>query len=275
MENEKQALEAIRKEIYAPAPYIVNDRQLAQVVETYLTSTTQDKLFIFGHTGIGKSEIVQRVAEQKNIHITKYSFEDAKAGLITLNAKAENIIEIECLNIQDLYQSPESVLSLNLPCKVIVEVTVNFEGDVRNFVIKNHDVFKWVYYRETPEDVLSYMKANGCDSLIIEYLTQNPEQISGFQNKECKMYQEGVESLLQELERVGSNHDINVQNIMQGMHQVIWSTISDEPVRSITQRVMATLWQNKENIGDPFVCVQLTMVFDRDMPYVESYYREI
>lgn len=270
---DKNRFSEIRQILYRPEEYIVNDKQLAQVVNTYLNSRYSDKLFIFGHTGIGKSAIVQRTAQQNQMEIQNCTKNDIDAGIS--NVKAD-IIEIEC-SIRDLYDNPKSILALDLPKKIIVEVTVNHEGDARNFIMDNPDAFYWVYYRETAEDSLTYMKETNANPLMIKFITQNPDRISSLQVEECDMYQKGILSISEAMSILENHQDTKQlgELIVGGMQHLVSATISDEPIAIPAQSLASSLWQNKEEIEDKVLVLKLGIILTRDMPYVGNFYRAI
>jgi len=273
MEKDEKLTKRIRQLLYQSEPYVVNDKELAQVVTAYINGNSSEKLFVFGHPGIGKTAIIQHVSRQNQFEIQKFYIEDVKAGLTNIQ---EDIVEIEC-SIRDLYDAPLDVLTLNLPQKIIVEVTVDCEGDARNFIIDNHDSFYWVYYRESPEDALEYMSENSTHHLVLDFFSLNPERISSLQARECEMFQEGLLAVTQ-AKSILDNHQDTTQlsnYIIEGLQLIVSATISDEPIRIPAKKLSTLLFQYKDEIDNPELVVRLGVMLTRDMPYVGDYFRKI
>lgn len=164
---------------------VVDGKKLAQVIDNYLTSENFSKpLVIFGHSGIGKTAIVNREVEKlgkKCYPITVYF----PTGDPIIPSKDKNrVTEVSFLSHKDVVEHLDNILNYVDSMPVIIEVTVDYLELSKQIIIPCKDKIQWVYYLESVEDWLKWAREvsnNGyqfVDEIVCAFIEQNTMSFS-------------------------------------------------------------------------------------------------
>ena len=132
---------------------VVNSNELEDRIEKYIdTGNYSRPLIIIGYTGIGKTDIVQNVLQRKGLHIIlstpSISIADTsqyQALEFCWNVKTMGDLDIRRFETDDL--------------PTFLEITVEFEGEVRKYVERSFDD-EWLVYRQSSSDWISWAKTS-------------------------------------------------------------------------------------------------------------------
>lgn len=175
---------------------VVNNFELEKRVQEYLAGPSFEKpMAIIGFTGIGKTAIVKKAVDEpgKTLRTLSKGFL-AQFGIPNVNSGTVFLYQIFADKIL-VDDNDKADLGYLMQCElpVFLEITVEYEGQVRDFYRRFKKAFNWYAYRLPPEDFLAWSKDHFVP-MFQDFLEFAPSVVSPKYNEFSKA-QEQVKAL--------------------------------------------------------------------------------
>lgn len=259
-------------------PYIINGSKLIDVVKQFVSKSLFEPLFVFGHGDTSKTAIVQRTLQEIGKEICTISVQENDTE-ITLPKLTENTVVEIAGEIAFIYPLMKQILRLDTSCPIIVEVTVYHDGDIRQLIRENYQHIRWVFYQETPEETLAYMRENNIHPIISDFLMAHPEQLGRQIEENKQMVEEGTRAIQQANKLLLAKKDLEqVYDLLirQGFKKLVNASLDDMYIKFFADisasHILVVIDDECWTGRDRVLLIQMGTSLTRDLPYIHDCY---